>query len=196
LRTPAGKLGARRPVRFEQSDRKDEPDLLQTGHPRPHLLDWDGDGHTDLVVGQPWEWALYVARGPLDLDKIIEVQRVPLPEPPGLADVGPDYFQFADWDGDGSTDLLIGAQQPQERKGDPWRWAVYWLRNTAHRGEPKYAPPVKLLDIPGTWYLDGITVDGSPGPGRQHLVVSVCKDWQQKADGGWSIESQLWRYRR
>jgi hypothetical protein len=109
--------------------------------------------------------------------------------------VGPYHFQFADWDGDGSTDLLIGAQQ-RERQDDSWRWAVYWLRNTAHRGEPRYAPPVKLLDVPALWELDGITVDDSPGPGRQHLVVSVSKDWQRNESGDWSIVSQLWRYRR
>ena len=79
---------------------------------------------------------------------------------------------------------------------DHWRWAVYWLRNTVRRGEPRYAPPVKLIDIPTPWDLNAIAVDESPGPGRQHLVVSVSKDWQRKADGEWSIVSQLWRHRR
>jgi hypothetical protein len=146
-------------------------------------------------VGEPWEWALFVARGPLDPDRVIELQRVPLPEPSGVAWAHPHYFQFADWDGDGSTDLLIGAQLAERKDGD-LRWAVYWLRNTVHRGEPKYAPPVKLIDIPTPWDLDGIAVDDSAGPGRQHLVASVSKDWQRKADGNWSIVSQLWRYRR
>ena len=166
MRTPAGTLGARRQIRFHQSGRKDEDYYLETGHPRPYLLDWDGDGHTDLVVGQPWEWALYVARGPLDLDETIEVQRVPLPALPELPDVGPSDFQFVDWDGDGRTDLLVGAEKPRKRREDPWQWSVYWLRNTAQSGEPRYAPPVKLLEIPGEWNFDGITVDDSPGPGR------------------------------
>jgi hypothetical protein len=198
LRSPAGKLAARRPVRFERSERKVD-DLfiaMETGHPQPNLLDWDRDGHTDLVVGEPYDWALFVARGPLDPDKTIVVTRFPLPEPPGLTGVQPEYFQFADWDGDGSTDLLVGVQQPSQRKDEPWHYAVYWLRNTAQGGEPNYAAPVKLLDIPAAWGLNAIAVDDSPGPGRQHLVVSVSKDWHRKADGGWSIVSQLWRYRR
>jgi hypothetical protein len=146
-------------------------------------------------VGEPWEWALFIARGPLNPDKVIEVKRLPLPEPSGLAWAHTHFFQFADWDGDGSTDLLIGAQLGERNNGD-WRWAVYWLRNTVHRGEPRYAPPVKLIDIPTPWDLDGIAVDDSLGPGRQHLVVSVSKDWKRNADGEWSIVSRLWRYRR
>jgi hypothetical protein len=114
------------------------------------------------VVGQPGEWALYVARGLPYLDETIEVHLVPLPGIPELADAGSDYCQFIDWDGDGSTDLLAGVQKPRKHREDPWQWTVYRLWNTARGGEPRYAPPVRLLDIPGAWHLNGNTVDDSP----------------------------------
>src|SRR5262249_21129222 len=72
------------------------------------LVDWNRDGHTDLVVGhtEGWagsEWILYVCAGPLAGKTELTAKTFTLP---AVADARPVHFGFADWDGDGNFDLL------------------------------------------------------------------------------------------
>jgi hypothetical protein len=87
-------------------------------------------------------------------------------------------------------------QHPGTRTDEPVSYAIYWFRNTADKGEPVFAPARQLLTIPAPWELDGFTVVGGKD-GRLDLVVSVSKNFRPNPkDGYFSVDSQLWLYRR
>ena len=84
---------------------------------------------------------------------------------------------------------------PQKRTDEPVSYNIYWFRNTADKGEPKFAAASPLLTIPAPWELDGFTfVEGGKG-GRLDLVVSVSKNIRRK-DDYFAVDSQLWLCRR
>jgi hypothetical protein len=208
LKQKDGSFAPRRDVRFKRPDITAKG--LWRGVTSPHLLDWDGDGHTDLVVGYVdvipygWDWTLHIGAGPLAGQAEIAVKPFPLPKVP---DARPVYFAFADWDGDGRFDLLAAVRcqkgsdavrlDPQKRTDAPVSYAIYWFRNTTAKGEPKFAAPSPLLTIPAPWQLDGFTaVEGGKG-GRLDLVVSVSKNIRHNPKHGYfDVDSQLWLYRR
>jgi hypothetical protein len=196
LRKPDGTFAARRAVKFRRLDLPPDPhDLLERGHSRPHLLDWDRDGRTDLVIGEPMSWKVHVGAGPLRGKAEVEVKPFALPE---LTDRRPYDVQFTDWDGDGRFDALFAGGYLESEKG-PWLYDIYWCRNTSARGEPKFAPPVRLLTAPaqsGGWEYNGYAVADRGRAGRQDIVVGVTKDWKRKPEGGWTNNSQLVLYRR
>jgi hypothetical protein len=88
-------------------------------------------------------------------------------------------------------------RDPWKRTDEPVSYGIYWFRNTAAKGEPKFAAASPLLTIPAPWKLDGFTVvEGGEG-GRLDLVVSVSKNLRPNPkDGYFSVDSQLWLYRR
>jgi len=176
----------------------------------PHLLDWNRDGHTDLVIGYTeggWhdtQWTLYVGSGPLAGKTDVVVKPFALPK---VADANAVYFGFADWDGDGSFDLLAAVRyqkgsdavrrDPQKRPDEAVIYGIYWFRNTADKGEPKFAAASQLLIIPAPWQLDAFAVMDRGQGGRLDLVVSVSKNIRHNPkDGYFSVDSQLWLYRR
>jgi hypothetical protein len=183
LRKPDGSFAARREVRFELPGH--DP-VYMVGQSHPHLLDWDGDGRTDLVVGQPGSWTLSVSAGPLAGKTEVAVKPFALPAVP---DAKPWYFAFADWDGDGRFDLLAAVQYRDETDGR-WHYGIFWLRNTAAKGEPTFAAPSRLLTIPAPWESGAFAVVDRGRDGCPDLVVSVSR----KRTSG--VESQLWLYRR
>jgi hypothetical protein len=173
-------------------------------------LDWDRDGHTDLVVGYTeggWhdrKWTLYVGAGPLAGKTEVPVTPFPLPKVP---DVEAVYFAFADWDGDGNLDLLAALRcqkgsdavrlDPLKRTDEPISYGIYWFRNMVAKGEPKFAEASPLLTIPAPWELDGFTVVEAGKGGRLDIVVSVSKNLRPNPkDGYFAVDSQLWLYRR
>jgi hypothetical protein len=175
----------------------------------PHLLDWNRDGHTDLVIGYTeggWhdtQWTLYVGAGPLAGKTEVEVKPFALPKVP---DANAVYFGFADWDGDGRFDLLAAvryqtgsddARRYQKRTDEPVSYGIYWFRNTAAQGEPVFAPASRLLTIPAPWELDAFAVVDRGQDGRLDLVVSVSKNFRHNPKHGYfDVDSQLWLYRR
>jgi hypothetical protein len=173
----------------------------------PHLLDWDRDGHTDLVVGYLDDWTLFISAGPLAGKTEVTVKPFALPKIP---DARPVYFGFADWDGDGSFDLLVAVQcqkgsdavrlDPQKRTDEPVSYGIYWFRNSTAKGEPRFAaasPLLTMLTIPAPWELDGFSVVEGGKAGRLDIVVSVSKNLRPNPkDGYFSVDSQLWLYRR
>jgi hypothetical protein len=175
----------------------------------PHLLDWDGDGHNDLVVAhtEGWlgrQWTLFVCAGPLAGKTELTAKAFSLA---GVPDAEPVYYGFADWDGGGRFDLLVALRcqkgsdavrgDPLKRTDEPVSYAIYWFRNTTAKGEPKFAEASPLLTVPAPWELDGFTVvEGGKG-GRLDIVVSVSKNLRPNPkDGYFSVDSQLWLYRR
>ena len=209
LRKKDGAFAARQDLRFKLP--ANSPGLLGDARAvtHPHLIDWNGDGHTDLVVGhsEGWAeglWTLYVCAGPLAGKTEPTAKAFKLPSVP---DARPVYFGFADWDGDGRFDLLVGVRNqkgsegvrgdPVKRTYEPVSYAIYWFRNTADKGEPKFAAAKHLLTIPAPWELGAFTVVDWGQGGRLDLVVSVCKNFRENPqDGYFSVDSQLWRYRR
>jgi hypothetical protein len=162
------------------------------GHAQPHLLDWNRDGRTDLVLSDPLSWKLQVGLGPLTGKSEVEVEPYPLPIIP---DAHPQHFEFADWDGDGSLDLLLAVCHRKSKEG-PWLYEVHWFRNSSTRGEPRFEAPIRLLTIPEPWEVNGLATVHRVRDGRPDLAVSVTRNWQRRPDHGWSVESQLWLYRR
>src|SRR5262245_59139494 len=169
LRKKDGSFAARQEVRFKPRgvDRGFLGDARAVTN--PHLLDWDGDGHTDLVVAhsEGWaggEWTLYVCAGPLAGKTELAAKTFALPAVP---DARPVYFRFADWDGDGRFDVLVAlrcqkgsdaARRNQKASNEPVTYAIYWFRNTTAKGEPKFAGASQLLTIPAPWELDAFSV--------------------------------------
>ncbi len=187
LRKPDGTFAARQEVRFELPGRF----ALMRGLTRPHLLDWNRDGHTDLVIGYPGQWTLYVAAGPLAGKTEVKVKPFALPQIPN---VSPGHFGFADWDGDGKFDLLVAVSDRQGKgKDEPSSYDIYWFRNTSRQGRARgFRAASRLLTIPAPWELEAFSVVDWDQDGHMDLVVSVSRS--SKAIGGSS--RQLWLYRR
>jgi hypothetical protein len=162
-----------------------------SGTSRPYLVDWDRDGHTDLVIGYPGRWTFQVGLGPLADKKDFALKPTNLPPIPGAS---PIHFSFADWDGDGRVDLMVGVQGP----GGPSRYSVYWFRNTNNMGPPRFAAASHLLDLPEPWQLHALTTVDWGLDGRPSLVVSVSKGMKlgEGGRGWWPEASDLWLYRR
>jgi hypothetical protein len=162
-------------------------------------VDWDRDGHTDLVVGYGGsyggKWALLVGLGPFADKKHLKLSPVGLP---AIQDKLPVHFAFADWDGDGRMGLLVGVEGPRRLtpmgQGYRGRCSVYWFRSTSDTGPPRFAEALHLLDIPDPWELDALTTVDWGGDVRPSLVVSVCRSWNR--DTADPVASELWLYRR
>ncbi len=164
---------------------------MTRSHAQPHLLDWNRDGHTNLILG---DWSLQVS-GPLVGQSQIETTRFPLTEVPNRRAYD---IRFIDWDGDGIFDMLFaGAYLNPEKKQS--LYDIYWCRNTSRVGVPKFGPPVRLLEAPSQsdgWRYDGFAVRNLGRTGLQELVVSVSKDWVRKPIVGWTNKSRLMLHRR
>lgn len=190
LRNPDGSFADRQDITFERPDVDQLSRAIGRGTTRPHLVDWNRDGETDLVIGYAG-WKLYVSPGPLSGKTRVDVRPVSLPEIPGGH---PFYFGFADWDQDGQLDLLVSMQH-RGSSDDPFTHQIAWLRNTSKSGEPEFAPPRPLLSIPDPWKVEAFTTVDWDRNGRLDLVVSQTKDWKRIPNVGWSVDSQLWLYR-
>ncbi len=180
-------------VPYSSTERKAIPGV-ERSHAQPHLVDWNRDGHTNLILDGGLTWALQVS-GPLVGQTQIETKRFPITELPNRT---PYDIRFTDWDGDGVFDMLFAGAYLNPEKTE-WLYDIYWCRNTSRVGAPKFGPPVRLLEAPSQsdgWQYNGFAVRNLGQTGLQELVVSVSKDWVRKPTGGWTNKSRLMLYRR
>lgn len=109
--------GFKKPVDLAGTDDKvliipanNEDGVIEKICTRPTAVDWDSDGHTDLVVGN-FAGTFYVFKGEGDGEFYPEPEQVMLGDQPlTVPGMHSDPF-VVDWDGDGDLDLLSGSAQ-------------------------------------------------------------------------------------
>jgi hypothetical protein len=118
-------------------ERKVEPGNhdLSDQYSRIHFADWDGDGLSDLVVGQITNILLYKNTGTRTAPKFQDPVVLAIPKETPLH---PAPYVY-DWDGDGKQDLLIGTEAG----------TVLFYRNTGTKTKPVLAEGKELVDVPG-----------------------------------------------
>src|SRR5216684_6641795 len=116
----------------------DEPSVIEAICTRPFAVDWDGDGHLDLVVGN-FAGTFYWFKGQGKGKFLPKPERIMAGGSPlRIKGAHSDPFVI-DLDGDGSLDLVSGSSDG----------GVYWARNKAGKGKLPELEPFRPLIKPG-----------------------------------------------
>ncbi|MCB9833138.1 MAG: VCBS repeat-containing protein [Planctomycetes bacterium] len=126
-----------RKIHAGRIDRRGEPIGIENLAASPHVVDWDGDGDLDLLVGNILGHVILIPGERRDGKEVFGPRRVRLEAAGELITVGDGDAgpTTADWDGDGRVDLIVGG-------GDG---RVQLFRNVADAGPPVYAAGVDLV---------------------------------------------------
>ncbi len=136
------------------------------------LVDWDGDGDLDTLDGR-----MFLRRNAGSRTKPVYAEtnewvRVGTKKlrVPGGEHANP---VIADWDGDGRWDIVTGAADG----------GVSWYRNIGKKGEPRFAPPVALVNKhEGPGYSELLGPEGQPRPGIRSQIAVADYDGDGKLD--------------
>src|SRR5947208_7640678 len=128
---------------------------------RPFAVDWDGDGHLDLVVGTfPGSFYLFKGRG--DGKFLPKPDQIKAGEEPLKVEGHHGDPFVVDWDGDGDLDILSGSAEG----------GVVWAENKAGKGKVPDLQPFRTLIKPGriTEYGEPLSESELTGPTRDTRV--------------------------
>jgi FG-GAP-like repeat len=143
---------------------------------RPFAVDWDGDGHLDLVVGNfsgTFYWFKGQGKGKFPpKPELIKAGGSPL----RIAGAHSDPFVI-DWDGDGDLDLLSGSanggvQWAENRAGKGKAPELSPFRPLIQPGPPiEYGRPLGEDDLTGPTHATRVWVDDVNSDGKLDLLV-------------------------
>jgi hypothetical protein len=141
---------------------------------RPFAVDWDGDGHLDLVVGNfsgTFYW--FKGEGKGKFRPVPELIKTTSGEPLRIEGNHSDPF-VVDWDGDGALDLISGSSSG----------GVQWAKNVAGKGKPPEFRAFEWLIKPGrpVEYGQLLSEDELTGP------TSATRVWVADVNGDGKLD--------
>ena len=176
--------------KWDSTKSHDAPGNEVDGHLTSALaIDWDGDGDLDLLLGDHRSGRVYrrtnagTAQKPAfsTVNEVVLACGKPIDVPGTVA-----TLRLVDWNGDGLLDLACGGMGDSYGNGEGG--GVYLFLNTGAKNEPKFGPPLTLVersrkggDQP-TRPDSGLYMDfgDHDGDGDLDLIVGGYSQWTPK----------------
>ncbi|HEY8505272.1 MAG TPA: FG-GAP-like repeat-containing protein [Gemmataceae bacterium] len=178
-----GQGGGEFKARETITDKSGKPVLLYPDQEVPYesfgswvaMVDWDADGDLDLVLGGYRGEVMVRFNEGTRKEPSFATKNVPV-QLNGKDLTVPGHHAtpvIADWDGDGTWDLLSGSDNG----------AVYWYRNVGKKGAPEFAEPVTLVpEHKGIGYEEFLDIGEEPKPGIRSQIAVADYDGDGKLD--------------